>query len=157
MKEELAVFLATVYGEAASQSIAAKKAVAHTIMNRFGFQEWKKHKTVLEVIERSGFDAYTQLNQPFQGALRYFQSGRNSKTIQNLEDMYAAVLPIYDRAEFSPEKIVLYYSPRAQAYLHNRNPMMYTHVKPKWADSPLVKEVKMPGCEKDDFAFYAYV
>lgn len=157
MNEELAVFLATVYGEAASQSIAAKKAVAHTIMNRFQFHEWKKYETVLELIEKSGFDAYTQLNLPFQGALKYFQVLRNSKTIQNLEDLYKAVWPIYKKEEFSEERIVLYYSPRAQAYLHNRDPERYTRLKPKWADSPLVKEVKMPGCEKDDFAFYKYV
>ncbi len=157
MNEDLIIFLATIYGEAAGQSIAAKKAVAHVIMNRFGFHEWKKYQTIREMIELSGFDAYTQLNQPYQRAMVYFQGERNHKTIQNMEDMYAAVLPIFNRLELPQEKIVLYYSPKAQAYLHNKNPKLYTHIKPKWADSPLVKEVKMLGCENDDFAFYKYL
>lgn len=156
MNEELCVFLATVYGEAANESLAAQKAVAHTIMNRFQFKEWKKYKTIHELIAGSGFDAFTQRNIPYQRAYAYF-SDRRQSTNARLEDFYAALLPIYERKEFPEDRHVLYYSPKAQAFLHNKDPKRYTRIKPKWADSPLVVEVKVKGCEKDDFAFYKYV
>jgi len=157
MNEELCVFLATVYGEAANESLAAQKAVAHTIMNRFEYREWKKYKTIHELIAGSGFDAFTQRNIPYARAYSYFSKERLVGTNNRLEDFYAALLPIYERTEFAHDRYVLYYSPKAQAFLHNKNPQQYTRIKPKWAESPLVMEVKVPGCEKDDFAFYKYV
>ena len=159
MNEELCVFLATVYGEAANESLAAQKAVAHTIMNRFQFKEWKKYKTIHELIAGSGFDAFTQRNIPYSRAYSYFSKERLVGTNSRLEDFYAALLPIYERTEFPENNIrhVLYSSPKAQAYLHNKDPKRYTRIKPKWAESPLVKEVKIGGCENVDFAFYAYV
>ncbi len=159
MSEELTVFLATIYGEAANQSEAAWKAIAHTIMNRFQFREWKKYATIHELIAGSGFDAFTQRNIPYQRAYSYFSRDRLTGTNERLEGFYKLILPIYESKEYphNDERYVMYYSPKAQAFLHNKDPKTYTRIKPKWADSPLVREVKVPGCEADDFAFYAYV
>lgn len=157
MSEELCVFLATIYGEASNQSEAAWKAVAHTIVHRFQFHEWKKYATIHDLIAGSGFDAFTQRNIPYQRAYDYFSKERSINTNPRMEQFYNVVFPIYDTLQHDTERYVMYYSPKAQAFLHNKDPKTYTRIKPKWADSPLVREVKVPGCEADDFAFYAYV
>ncbi len=160
MNEEMTVLLATVYGEAANQSEAAWKAVAHTIMNRYKFKEWKKYKSVLELIANSGFDAFTHRNIPYQRAYAYFSEGRNKSTNARLENFYKILLPIYQGKEFphNDERYVMYYSPKAQAYLHQKNPKLYKSDKPYWAKKPdVLVEVKVPGCEGDDFAFFKYV
>lgn len=166
MNEEMIVGLATVYGEAANQSEAAWKAVATTIVNRFKFQEWRKYKTLHELIANSGFDAFTQRNIPYQRAYDYFSKERLVNTNKRMERFYEVVYPIFDKCisqgllykYAGGERYVMYYSPKAQAYLHQKNPKMYKSDKPYWAKMPdRLVEVKIPGCENDDFAFYRYV
>lgn len=156
MNEELIYFLATVYGEAANQSESAWKAVAYTIMNRFDFREWKKYTNLIDLI-KNDFDAATDQNIPFLKARHYFVLRGEIQPIARLERLYYVVFPIYEKKDVSKDRIVMYYSPKAQEFLHDKDPKKYTRIKPKWAESPLVKEVKMPGCEQDDFSFFMYV
>lgn len=159
MNDETVVFLATIYGEAAQSSVAAWKAIASVIMNRVGVREWKKRKTPHDVIANTGFDAFTQKNQPYRKAYEYFDNIkmlRTQKTNLHLKHLAEAALPIYQGKEKPFPRIILYYSPKAQHVLHQKNPKLYTRPVPKWALSPLVELVKVPGCEEDDFAFYRY-
>jgi len=159
MNEEEISFLATIYGEAAQSSTAAWKAIASVIMNRVGVREWKKHKTPFAVLANTGFDAFTQRNAPYKKAVDYFRAlsaGTVQKTNLHLKFLAEAVLPIYKGEEKPFPEIILYFSPHAQRILHAKNPKLYTRPVPKWALSPLVELVNVPGCEEDDFAFYRY-
>lgn len=149
-KEELIIFVATIYGEAAGQSPASWKAIANVIKNRLKQgREWKKYKTPLEIIQHTNFDAYTTKNTPYKQAYDYL-SGK-SKTVPSsarIDAVKKAVEPIYfDQEEDTTNGAVLYYSPRAQQAL-------YGH-PPKWNFS-LLEEVKVSGTEADDFKFFRY-
>lgn len=69
--------------------------------------------------------------------------------------MIECTLPIYKGEEAdNTEGCVLYYSPKAQAALHKKNPSNYAQ-KPNW-NFEILEEVKVSGAEKDDFKFYKY-
>ncbi len=154
MDEQLRVFLATIYGEAAQSSPAAWKAVASVIVNRVGKREWYKLKTPLRVIAHSGFDAFSQRNAPYHVADQYFSKDPQMVPWPPLERLRAAVVPIFDGIEPPTTDAQLYYSPRAQEALHSRSPKIWP-VRPRWKFD-LLESVIVPGTEADDFAWFRY-
>jgi hypothetical protein len=154
LKEEQILMIKTVYGEAANCSEASWEAVANVIMNRVGTREWKKYDTVTKVIKNSGFDAYTNPNDPYKTAEKYLynRDGSNAK----LEKLISIVLDVYNgKSEDNTNGAVLYYSPKAQAALHKKFPKSYPSLVPPWVNDK-VEEVKVSGAGKDDFKFYRY-
>ena len=150
--EDFKIFASTIYGEAASQSIASQRAIAHVIMNRIGYKEWKKFSTPVEIVTKTGFDAYTHKTSLFRKAYSEMSSGKVGTRLQLL---ITAVEPIFNGVEKdSTGKVVLYYSPRAQAQLHKTIPSLYAE-QPKWNFSQLEK-VNLLGTQVDDFAWYRY-
>lgn len=154
MDEDLKIFISTIYGEAACSSVAAQRAIASVIMNRIDRLEWAKYDTAREIIAHTGFDAYTQENIPFKAAFRALGQGFKPNAETPLAHLYSAVLPIYLQQEPPTTDAVLYYSPRAQSFLHNQKPGLYPE-RPRWDFSKIIL-VNVPGTENDDFAFYTY-
>lgn len=153
MSEELKLFLATIYGEAALSSSCAWHAIASVILNRVNSREWRDMDTVEAVIRESGFDAYKETNGPFLRAMRCFETGdlaKNSKLVKLLD----TVLPLYERKLAPIPHIVMYYSPKAQALLHHSKPTRYRETPP-W-NFNLLQEVPVFGAEGDDFKFFRY-
>jgi len=149
-REELTIFVATIYGEAAGHSPASWKAIANVIRNRLRQgREWKQYKSVLDIIQHTQFDAYTKKNAPYKQAYDYLTgANRHAPDGQRIEAVRHAVEPIYfDDERDTANGAVLYYSPRAQEALYQR--------RPKW-DFALLEEVSIPGAEKDDFKFFRY-
>ncbi len=99
LSDELNLFVATVYGEAASSSPEAKRAVANVIVNRVGKREWSILKTVSDVIKFSHFDAYKNPNVPCKEATEYLKNrdGTNAsieETIYIVSSVLIKKLPI---------------------------------------------------------------
>lgn len=151
--EEFRIVAATVYGEAASQSVASQKAIANCIMNRIRYREWKNFETAAAVVEKSGFDAYKQQTLLYKQAYAEMAAGEiKTPTLRALVD---AIQPIVDGADTGGcGNIVLYYSPGAQSALHKRHPKKYAE-QPKWNFDAL-EQVQIPGTENDDFRWYRY-
>lgn len=154
MTEELRIFLATIYGEAAQSSPASWKAIASVILNRVGQREWKKHKTPLAVIANTGFDAFTHGNSPYRTAYKALGMPFMVQERSILGRLMEAAIPIYEGREPRTTDAQLYYSPRAQAALHAKKPRVWP-AKPRW-NFDLLEQVQIPGTEKDDFAWYRY-
>lgn len=150
--KEFILFVSTIAGEAANSSRASWKAIAHVIMNRFKYKEWRDYQTIKDIILKTGFDAATQKNQPFLSAYNSLSAGKPSPLVLQI---IAAVKPIYDGIIEDPTgKVVLYYSPKAQLSLSQRKPHEYKPV-PSW-NFNLLEEVKISGTENDDFKWYRY-
>lgn len=155
--DDFAIFAATIYGEAANQSEASWRAIAHVITNRVGKREWKNLKTPKAVIERSRFDAFKYKTKNYKLAYQLISTVNDISYISNakVKQLASVVLPVYLGTDPDPtEESILYYSPKAQAALHESNPANYK-AKPNWNFQVLV-EVAVAGCEKDDFCFYRY-
>lgn len=153
--DEEKVFAATIYGEAANCSLESWKAIASVIMNRMGKREWRRFRTISEIINFTGFDAFTDRNAPFRQAIALF-TGRADPRAEigvKLMDLCQAVLPIC-RGENVTTDAVLYYSPKAQAALHKKNPKKW-RARPPW-DFAVIEEVKVEGTENDDFKWFRY-
>lgn len=163
MSEELRIFLATIWGEAAQSSADAWKAIASVIMNRVGVREWHKWKTPVEIIQRTGFDAYSHRNAPYRNAEKYFRDwhpGGDLPRSERLESLYQAAYLIYYGREPRTTDAVLYYSPKAQAKLHGLSSKP-GYNGPRWPAKPrwnfdLLEQVQIPGTEKDDFHWFRY-
>src|SRR5208283_2565444 len=94
------LFASTVYGEAGASSEAAQKAVGHVIENRVGQREWKALDTVSKVIEKSGFDAYSQQTEQFTQAMKYLSSGKaGSGQNKSVDAAVQNLLPVYTGRE----------------------------------------------------------
>ena len=156
MDEEFILFVATVYGEAASQSEVAWRAVASVIMNRVGHPLWKKNemnKTVTSVIKCTGFDAIHKQKNFIKAfaflsgekeALNTFEKNIMKKMIEDLKPIY------YEKQVITTANH--YYSPNEQLRQHNLDPDNYPAV-PKFAK--YYKEVKITELKvHDDFKFY---
>ncbi|WP_109439728.1 M23 family metallopeptidase [Acinetobacter haemolyticus] len=151
--EEFKNFVGTVAGEAGGCSPTTWKVVAHCIVNRVGFAEWVNARNVSDILKKN-FDAITDQNAPFLKAVSEMNKGILSK---NTQDIIDAVYPIYERVEDDfTNGVVLYFSPKAQAALHRRNPNKYKSLVPDFAKSSLTEEVKIKGTENDDMRWYRY-
>lgn len=151
--DEFKNFVATIAGEAGGCSSVAWKVVAHCIMNRIGFGEWVNARNVSDILKKN-FDAITDGNPPFKKAIYEMNNGNISSHTQDIID---AVYSIYYKTEEDiTNGVVLYYSPKAQAALHAKNPQKYKSLIPDFAKSHLTEEVKIKGTENDDMRWYRY-
>lgn len=151
---EFNLLVATVYGEAGNSSVVAWKAIASVILNRIDYREWKKQKSVLDVIKNTGFDAYWQHTNQFKIASDYLENIYNKKN-RVIDKIVTEVKNIYLEKEEPIKDIVLYFSPKAQKILNKKYPQLYSE-KPKW-NFDLLTEVKIKGLmSDDDFKFYKY-
>lgn len=151
--EEFIKFVGTVAGEAGGCSPTTWKVVAHCIKNRIGFGEWINARNVSDILKKN-FDAITDKNPPFKKAVTEMHSGNIS---DHTQDIIEAISPIYQgQEEDITNGVVLYFSPKAQAALHKKNPEKYTSLVPDFAKSPLTEEVKIKGTENDDMRWYRY-
>ena len=85
--EEFKLLVATIYGEAANSSEIAWKAITCVIMNRVGKREWSEYSSPIEIITKTGFDAYSHKTPLFTNALAYLNgkdSTANKKIIQDI-------------------------------------------------------------------------
>jgi len=151
--EEFIKYVGTVAGEAGGCSITTWKVVAHCIKNRVGFAEWINARDVSDILKKN-FDAITDKNAPFKKAVTEMHTGKISDHTQDIID---AISPIYQGLEEDiTNGVVLYFSPKAQAALHNKNPSKYKSLIPDFAKSSLTEEVKIKGTENDDMRWYRY-
>ncbi|MND28336.1 hypothetical protein D3C81_413710 [compost metagenome] len=151
--EEFIKFVGTVAGEAGGCSPTTWKVVAHCIKNRIGFGEWINARNVSDILKKN-FDAITDKNPPFKKAVTEMHSGNIS---DHTQDIIEAISRIYSGEEEDiTNGVVLYFSPKAQAALHKKNPERYTSLVPDFAKSPLTEEVKIKGTENDDMRWYRY-
>ena len=155
--EDFKIFVATINGEAENCCETSWKVIAHTIRNRIGFANWKLYSNIMQVLVSTGYDAYTQKNDPYKRAKKALDSGDISAKLMNL---IKAVEPIFHGVE--PDftgGIVFYYSPKAQAQLHKEKPYLYPNLIPDFvvSKSNPTHEVKIPGTEKDDMRWYKVV
>lgn len=80
---ELFLFAATVYAEAAGQNALTKSAVAHTMYNRIGVKEWKKYTTITAVITQPyQFSGYN--NAMYHSAYVYYETGVHQNEIERV-------------------------------------------------------------------------
>lgn len=154
MNEDLRVFLATIYGEAAMSSIRAWMAVASVILNRVGHREWKKYTTPFAVVTNTGFDAFSQKNAPYKIAYELLVTPNRIDSASPLSRLQSAIEPIYHGTEPITTDAVLYWSPKAQAALRIVHPGIWRE-KPNW-NFDLLEQVYPEGCEHDDFSFFRY-
>lgn len=153
MSEELKLLVTTVYGEAANCSDAGQEAIANVIMNRVNSGEWSEYDSVTEIIQKTGFDAYTRNNSPYNVAEDYLNS--RDTLNKDIEETISCVVDVYySLSEDNTNGCVLYYSPNAQVKLHEVMPSVYDRT-PRW-DFSRLKEVKVDGAQKDDLKFYKY-
>ena len=151
--EEFIKYVGTVAGEAGGCSVNTWKAVAHCIKNRIGFAEWVNARDVSDILKKN-FDAITDKNGPFKKAVTEMRLGNISDHTQDIVD---AISPIYQGLEEDiTNGVVLYFSPKAQAALHSKNPSKYTSLIPDFFFFFLTEEVKIKGTENDDMQWYRY-
>jgi LysM repeat protein len=151
--EDFKIFASTINGEAGASSVESQKAIAHSIMNRVGKREWKRHKSPVDIVKNTGYDAYTQKNSPYVNAYERMTSEIVGPKLQLLIN---AVLPIFNGTEADTTGgVVLYYSPNAQKSLHKAKPAIYKREQPSWVNSK-VENVIVSGTQDDDFAWYRY-
>ncbi|WP_180089687.1 hypothetical protein [Acinetobacter sp. YH12219] len=149
--DEFIAFVATISGEAGVCSITSKKAVAHCIMNRLGFGEWVGHPSIIQYLY-DDFDALTEQTAAVKKVKAEMNSNKVSKDTQDIID---AVYPIYMREEEDfTNGVVLYYSPKAQKFLNNKDPKNYKY-PPNFVNE-LTEEVKINGTENDDMCWIRY-
>lgn len=155
--EDFKIFVATINGEAENCCETSWKAIAHTIRNRIGFANWKSWSNILQIVTRTGYDAYTQKNSPYRRAKKALDSGDISPRLMSL---IRAVEPIFNGTE--PDftgGVVYYYSPKAQAELHKSDPSNYPSLIPDFvvSKSNPTHQVKILGTEKDDMRWYKII
>lgn len=152
--EDFKIFVATINGEAENCSETSWKVIAHTMRNRIGFANWKSWSTIIQIVTKTGYDAYTQKNSPYKRAKKALDSGDISPKLMSL---IKAVEPIFNGTE--PDftgGVVYYYSPKAQAQLHKSDPSNYPSLVPDFvvSKSNPTQQVQIPGTEKDDMRWY---
>jgi len=155
--DEFKLLVATVYGESAGSSETAWQAIAFVIKNRVGRREWIHHKTISDVIKKTGFDAHTQRNTPYVLAEKYLNENKDRQgSNKRIEELIATLAPIHlGKKTDITGGAVLYYSPKAQAALNKLNPKIWKET-PNWNFS-LLSEATIPGLlNSDDFKFYKY-
>ena len=157
LTHEFEMMVATIYGEAAGQSPGSWDAIASVIINRVETREWSDLETVEEVIQYSGFDAYSHQTSLYTYAEQYLDDRANGVGVEDpiIEAIIDETLDIYTGAQEPTTDAVLYYSPEAQQQLNQQYPQYYGP-EPGW-NFDLLVEVYPPGVmDTDDFAFYSY-
>ncbi|MDR0234741.1 hypothetical protein [Acinetobacter sp.] len=155
--EDFKIFVATINGEAENCSETTWKVIAHTMRNRIGFANWKSWSNIIQIATNTGYDAYTQKNDPYKRAKKALDSGDISPKLMSL---IKAVEPIFNGTEPDfTDGVVYYYSPKAQAGLHKSNPATYPSLVPAFviSKSNPTHQVQVPGTEKDDMRWYKVI
>lgn len=153
LDKEQIIFVATIYGEAGGCSETAWQVIANVIMNRRNDKHWGEYSSITEIIEHSGFDAYTNENNMYKIAKSYLDN--RDYTNAEIEKMISLVIPIYEGETTDISNgATMYYSPGAQKELHEKYPEKYKE-KPNW-NFNLLEEINISGIENDDFLFYKY-
>lgn len=155
--EDFKIFVATINGEAENCSETSWKVIAHTMRNRMGFANWKSWSNIIQIVTKTGYDAYTQKNSPYKRAKKALDSGDISSKLMSL---IKAVEPIFNGTE--PDftgGVVYYYSPKAQAQLHKSDPSNYPSLVPDFvlSKSNPTQQVQISGTEKDDMRWYKVI
>lgn len=166
------LLVATVYGETAGVqhgSRAAWKAVGSVIMNRIHKGTWHHYLTSDQIIEHTGFDAFTDpkkidwnhVNFNNHHIRRHQQflkawAALNQQKINNQEAMTKGEITILNNMKVTLENIYngqtitpanYYYSPRS---MHGKVPSFLAPLK-----NPEQYRVFIPGIHEYDFKFYA--
>jgi hypothetical protein len=154
--EEFKILIATIYGEAANSSESAWKAIICVIMNRIGKREWSEYSSPLEIITKTGFDAYSHKTPLYINALAHLNGKKSSANTRIIREIADAIYNIYKKSEVDfTNNSILYYSPKAQAQLHKKLPKKYKK-QPPWNFS-VIEEVAISSLSpQDDFKFYKY-
>lgn len=156
---EQKMFIATIFAETSVCSNTAGVAVANVIMNRVNnktYSSWASYNTAQEIIENTGFDAYSQKTGNYQDAMSYLNGTYYNKILSEYVDKLIEIcMPVYwGEVDDITNGAVFYYSPKKQAELHKIYPQIYPEI-PSFMDEPL-EEVKIPGTENDDLRFYKF-
>lgn len=161
-EKEFHLFVATIYGEGANQSVAAWQAIGSVIMNRVGNPIWRKaNQSVTSVILKTGFDAAKkEKNDAFIRASQYLdgnQAALNAYEKKVIERMIVLVNSIYYEGKVTT-KANYYYSPKLQKITHDDEVRIDPkHVKhklpPDWIKQ--YELVHVSGLKSsDDLQFY---
>lgn len=150
VREEEKIIICTVYGESRNASDNTQKAVAHVIMNRVGFREWRKYKSAEEIIKNTGFDAYGM--ELYNKAEEYL---RNRNGLEDeIERVIRNVIPVIRGQEKDfTEGCVLFYSPMRYRIDRIKRGQI-CNMRPDWNFNVLEK-AEMKGCH-GDFVFFRY-
>lgn len=156
------LFVATVYGEAAAASEVAWQSIGSVIINRVNNRRFKhgpKHHTVRycdtdEVIKLTGFDAFTNKNIPYQGALAYMTRKSTAKPVK-IDHLINILKPIYFEHKTTTDA-ELYFSPNEQKREHELDPKHYPE-KPRWNYNEITQVHIHNLAANDDFAFFKYI
>ncbi|MCG5051350.1 MAG: cell wall hydrolase [Myxococcales bacterium] len=158
-KKEFHLMVAAIWGEACGQSEVAWRALAHLIMNRAA----NKHRgqdTVEGIVLHTGFDATRPRSNPadpwlFGAALAHLEKKtpleRPDQALR-LERMAKVVARVY--LGLDPDMTSgadHYYSPKAQAKLHAKNPQKHQQVPTFALEYQRVAVAILPT---DDFVFF---
>ncbi len=155
MKNDLAIVCATIYGEAARQSAASWATIAHIMNNRVGYREWKANKSMAAVAMNTGFDAYSHKTTLYKKVFEAYTSVSEGREDVRMALLLDTVKPIFEGSvPDNTGRAVMYYSPKAQATLHEKHPSTYA-ASPRWNFS-LLEQAQVAGTQSDDFAWYRY-
>lgn len=153
VREEEKIVICTVSGEGYGAVDKVQKAIAHVIMNRIGFREWRNYKTAEEIIKNTGFDAYSMRSLNYRKAEEYLKN-RNGLD-EEIEKIIHNVIPIIRGQEKDfTKRCVLFYSPMRYRLQCLKRKQIWK-MKPNWNFS-ILQKAKLKGC-RGDFAFYRYI
>lgn len=150
VREEEKIIICTVYGESRNASDNTQKAVAHVIMNRVGFREWRKYKSAEEIIKNTGFDAYGM--ELYNKAEEYL---RNRNGLEDeIERVIRNVIPVIRGQEKDfTGKCVMFYSPARQVINSLKRGRIHD-LRPDW-NFDILERARLKGC-RGDYAFFRY-
>lgn len=152
VREDEKVVICTVCGEAYGAVDCVQKAVAHVIMNRIAFREWKKYKTAEEIVKYTRFDAYDMKASNYRKAEEYLKN-RNGLE-EEIERIIRNAIPVIRGQEDDfTEGCVMFYSPMRYRYDCLKRGKI-RNLRPDW-NFDILQKAKLKGC-RGDFAFFRY-
>lgn len=166
LDQDSIVILSTVYSEGGNSSPGAWAMITNCILNRFvqgancdklghGF-EWRGMNLIQ--ICKTGFDGCKFVTPNYREAFEYFSNRISQSPKPFFEEMILTCHPIIKCDVLdNTGGATLYFSPKAQAALHAKDPDQYKSVIPAWAKSDLVEPVSVPYLlDTDDFFVMRY-
>lgn len=144
LSEEEKLLVATVCGEAIGEGELGWKAVTNVIMNRVDSKYFSD--SVTEVIQNTGFDAYTYQTSEYRKAMDYLENRTNDNELY--EEIISVTIAIYrgDDVNDITQGSTLYYSPQS---MEDPNSM------PLWNFDLLVEQY-VEGIDSNAIRFFKY-